>query len=134
VTLALIEILGFQNLISSFWYMVDSDFYKIKDNDLYLTNLFERRNWFNLDVINENNSISKDLSLFSENFFPVEIPILAFVSKVSIDVDKNWLELHQNQIKNSYNQKLVILPGQHYLHMDNSEEMVSEIYKFIDSF
>ncbi|MEG0364485.1 MAG: alpha/beta hydrolase [Erysipelotrichales bacterium] len=76
--------------------------------------------------------------LMEKNFEKVEniqykkdFPVLFILSKETIKEYSNWIEVHEDMIKDLKKGKLVVYDGPHYLHHTKAKEITSEIKDFI---
>jgi pimeloyl-ACP methyl ester carboxylesterase len=93
-------------------------------------------NWnvSNRSVQNETDMVKTNLENLQGIKFPDTIPILMFLSidtinnikKLNLDLD--WKAVHINQLNKNINSKVQILPGSHYIHHDNSDEIAKQIF------
>lgn len=63
--------------------------------------------------------------------YPKEMPVLLFVADNDRN-QKNWLEMHQDQVKGLDKGDLIQLPGAHYLHHTQMETIVKETTNFLN--
>lgn len=64
--------------------------------------------------------------------YPSTLPILIFLSSENISRVKWWKKLHEEQIANCKNAKMIELKGSHYLHWTQSDEMAKQVYSFLE--
>ncbi|MBO0439630.1 alpha/beta fold hydrolase [Candidatus Enterococcus ikei] len=62
--------------------------------------------------------------------YPKNMPVLLFVADNDMN-QKNWLEMHQDQLKGLDKGKLIQLTGAHYLHHTQMETIVKETTNFL---
>ncbi|QIL46771.1 alpha/beta hydrolase [Vagococcus coleopterorum] len=62
--------------------------------------------------------------------YPKDMPVLLFVADNEMN-QKNWLEMHQAQVKDLNKGALIELPGAHYLHHTQMETIVKETTDFL---
>lgn len=62
--------------------------------------------------------------------YPKEMPVLLFVADNEMN-QKNWLEMHQDQVRGLEKGVLIELPGPHYLHQTQMETIVKETTRFL---
>jgi len=96
---------------------------KTKEQIGYLNN----KNIYNETTINEMSYFNKNFEAAKQLVFPKQLPVLIFVQANDTE-QANWVELHEEQIKQSERSKLVLLDGEHYLHHTLSKE-IAEGYK-----
>ena len=62
--------------------------------------------------------------------YPKEMPVLLFVADNDSN-QKNWLEMHQDQVSGLDKGELIQLPGAHYLHHTQMETIVKKTSNFL---
>jgi len=88
-----------------------------------------RRN--NKTLMKEGEYIDKNLKKLRNKKFPSNIPVLNFISSENVEIDPYWETLHYNVMEDFKYNKVIILQGQHYLHLDNKEIMSNKIKEWI---
>ncbi|MBU3101044.1 MULTISPECIES: alpha/beta hydrolase [Clostridium] len=88
----------------------------------------------NISVINESNMVNKNTKELYDVKYPNKLPVLSFLSKDSVDSDKEWLPLHEQVISNSDIQKIQVLSGKHYLHWTNADKIAKMSKEFISTY
>ena len=63
--------------------------------------------------------------------YPTDMPVLLFVAD-NENNQKNWLEMHQDQVKGLDKGTVIQLPGAHYLHHTQTETIVKETSDFLN--
>ncbi len=92
--------------------------------------LLRNRNAFNVCYINEANAVLKNADIVDEDG-NIECPILLFTSNGQ-QTSKNWIE-EQQKFAVLMNAKLIHFDCGHYIHYFKSEEICSEIKKFVNN-
>ncbi|MFD2116694.1 alpha/beta hydrolase [Paenibacillus yanchengensis] len=102
-----------------------------KEHTVEQLTLFSNKNSMNKTTLNE-------LKLLSENFkaaqsltFPEQLPLLLFIQQFGAGVP-NWLELHEEQAKQSQYGKVIPLDGSHYLHHTKSKEIADATRQYLE--
>lgn len=90
-------------------------------------------NSVNVSVINEVNMVNTNTEELYDVKYPDNLPVLSFLSKDSVDTDKDWLPLHEQLITNSSIQKIEILTGEHYLHWTNADKIAEMTKEYISA-
>lgn len=62
--------------------------------------------------------------------YPKDMPVLLFVADNDMN-QKNWLKMHEDQVKDLDKGELIQLKGPHYLHHTQRETIVRETIKFL---
>ncbi|MEC0094053.1 alpha/beta fold hydrolase [Paenibacillus macquariensis] len=89
------------------------------------------KNAMNPNIISEGENFQHNFKA-AENFkFPNKLPVIFFLQKSNTDVE-GWIPLHEEQIKDSVNGKLIELEGEHYLHHTKSKEIVENFRSFME--
>ncbi|ORX82349.1 hypothetical protein BCR32DRAFT_309349 [Anaeromyces robustus] len=85
-----------------------------------------------------NKTLMKEGEFIDNNFkklrgvkFPRGIPVLNFISSENTEDDSYWERLHYNIIGDLQHSEVILLHGQHYLHLDNKEIISSKIKEWI---
>jgi pimeloyl-ACP methyl ester carboxylesterase len=114
------------------------------DNDMNINNYYSAEqikvnkmattwNSVNESVINEFNMVNTNTKELYDVKYPNDLPVLAMLSKDSVDADKEWLPLHEDLISNTVIQKVETLNGGHYLHWTNADKIAEMAKEFINS-
>lgn len=88
-------------------------------------------NYANPALIDENNRTAENFRDVAKLSYPVDLPILAFVSQQLVDANARWLPAHEQQLEQSNRSELVVLDGDHYLHWTHSPEMAAALQSFL---
>jgi pimeloyl-ACP methyl ester carboxylesterase len=65
--------------------------------------------------------------------YPDGLPVLDFLSADSVATIPNWVQLHENQLRNVQHHEIVVLDGGHYLHWTQSEALADKVTAFLDA-
>ena len=76
--------------------------------------------------INENFMACRELS------YPKHLPILMLLSSRNCKMVKWWKSLHEEQLEDHPQARLLVLEGSHYLHWSQSEQMAEEVRHFLN--
>lgn len=92
-------------------------------------------NWnnSNISVINEMNTVNANTEELYDVKYPNDLPVLAFLSKDTVDNEQDWLPLHEELITNDEIQKIETLSGGHYLHWTNPDKIAEMTKEFIST-
>ncbi|MBU3156704.1 alpha/beta fold hydrolase [Clostridium estertheticum] len=88
----------------------------------------------NVSVINEFNMVNTNTKELYDVKYPNKLPVLSFLSKESVDSNKEWLPLHEDVISNSDIQKIQVLSGKHYLYWTNADKIAKMSKEFISTY
>lgn len=91
------------------------------------------KNFYNTSTSNELESIYKKFTAAKNLTFPKDLPLLLFVQANSEGVEKNWIPLHEEQVKHSVYGKVITLDGDHYLHHTKSLEIAENVRLFMQN-
>ncbi|WP_084403346.1 alpha/beta hydrolase [Paenibacillus antarcticus] len=89
------------------------------------------KNAMNPNIISEGENFQHNFKAAETFKFPSNLPVIFFLEENNTDVE-GWIPLHEEQIKNSVNGKLIELEGGHYLHHTKSKEIVENFRSFIE--
>lgn len=92
--------------------------------------MISNKNSNNATVLNEIKNISANFKAAKNQTFPKNLPVLLFVLANDSEV-KDWIPLHEEQIKNSVHGKMITLEGAHYLHHTRSKEIAEDFREFM---
>jgi pimeloyl-ACP methyl ester carboxylesterase len=92
--------------------------------------LLSIKNIFNADVLNEGEHFKANFEAVKDMKFPKDLPLMFFLVANTTDV-KDWEPLHEEQIKDSVNGKMMTFEGDHYLHHTKSKEIVENFRSFM---
>ena len=68
---------------------------------------------------------------FKESPIPTDCPSSTFLSTDSVATMPNWVQQHENQLRNVQRHEVVVLDGGHYLHWTQSKAMAEKITDFL---
>jgi pimeloyl-ACP methyl ester carboxylesterase len=92
--------------------------------------------YHNKTMVNEGNNGVANYGATVNMKFPETIPVLYLLSQTSSDNYKSsgedWVEMHQEVIGDSDQSKIIVLPGDHYLHRTCATEMAEDTKQFLD--
>ncbi|WP_253200479.1 hypothetical protein [Clostridium sp. CF012] len=88
----------------------------------------------NISVTNEFNMVYTNTKELFDVKYPNNLPVLSFLLKEAVDVEKEWLPLHEEVISNPHIQKIEILSGAHYLHWTNADKIAKMSKEFISTY
>lgn len=95
--------------------------------------MITNKNFYNTSTSNELTNIEMNFTAAKNVTFPKDLPLLLFVQAKSEGIEKNWIPLHEEQVKNSVHGKVITLDGDHYLHHTRSQEIVENLKEFMDN-
>ncbi|MEK5487148.1 alpha/beta fold hydrolase [Lysinibacillus sp. FSL M8-0355] len=95
--------------------------------------MITNKNFYNTSTSNELTNIEMNFIAAKNVTFPKDLPLLLFVQAKSEGIEKNWIPLHEEQVKNSVHGKVITLDGDHYLHHTRSQEIVENLKEFMDN-
>jgi pimeloyl-ACP methyl ester carboxylesterase len=88
-------------------------------------------NYGNAAVEDETARMASNAAALNGTTYPNNLPVLDFLSSDSMSTMPDWLENHENQLKNVDQHEIVKLDGPHYLHWTQSEAMAEKITEFL---
>ncbi|WP_423802981.1 alpha/beta fold hydrolase [Paenibacillus dendrobii] len=88
------------------------------------------KNMYNESTLNELGNISSNFKGAGHSTFPKELPLILFVDAGNTS-NEGWIPLHEEQVKNSVQGKMVTLEGGHYLHHLRSKEIAENFRQFM---
>lgn len=88
------------------------------------------KNTFNPNNLNEGENFGPNFKATENLTFPKELPVIFFLQANDTET-KNWIPLHEEQVKNSVHGKVMTFEGGHYLHHTRSKEIVENFRKFM---
>ncbi len=92
------------------------------------------KNFYNTSTSNELKGIYQKFKEAENLTFPKDLPLLLFVQANNNDgIEKNWIPLHEEQVKNSVHGKVIIMDGDHYLHHTKSREIAENLKIFMEN-
>jgi 2-hydroxy-6-oxonona-2,4-dienedioate hydrolase len=93
--------------------------------------LLSLRNSNNPTTLNEMKHLSSNFKAAEHVTFPNTLPVILFVQGNNTDVE-GWTSLHEGQIKDSVQGKLIQYDGSHYLHHTKSKEIAEDMRAFLN--
>ncbi|RKD31859.1 alpha/beta fold hydrolase [Lacrimispora algidixylanolytica] len=111
----------------------------MNQNNYYSAELVKLKNkatlWnsLNVSIINELNTVNSNTKELYDVKYPNDLPVLAFLSKDTVDTEPDWLPLHEEVISNAAIQKIEPLSGGHYLHWTNADKIAEMTEEFIST-
>ncbi|PZT52930.1 alpha/beta hydrolase [Paenibacillus silvae] len=112
---------------------VSADPYDAMDYDEYTKeqmNLISNQVSTNSTLINELKNLGSNFKNAENMIYPRELPMLLFVQSNN-DKNPNWLPLHEEQIKQSDQGKLIPMEGSHYLHHTKYKEIAEQFKEYM---
>ncbi len=112
---------------------VSADPYDAMDYDEHTKeqmNLISNQVSTNSTLINELKNLGSNFKNAENMIYPRELPMLLFVQSNN-DKNPNWLPLHEQQIKQSDQGKLVPMEGSHYLHHTKYKEIAEQFKAYM---
>ncbi len=104
------------------------------DVELKLAEYAAKWNSMNFTMIDEFEHVLSNTTLLYDRQYPVDLPILLFLSSDTIKNDDTWLPLHEAMFTEQTAreiQKISILEGGHYLHWYQCERITEATLAFI---
>lgn len=90
-------------------------------------------NTANVSIVNEINTVNSNTKELYDVKYPNDLPVLAFLSKDTVDSEQEWLPLHEELISNDEIQEIQTLSGGHYLHWTNPDKISEMTKEFIST-
>lgn len=87
-------------------------------------------NMYNKSTLNELEHISANFKGAQHLTFPTELPLILFVDAGNTS-NEGWIALHEEQVKNSAEGKMMTFEGGHYLHHIRSKEIAENFRQFM---
>ncbi|MBB6020164.1 pimeloyl-ACP methyl ester carboxylesterase [Paenibacillus sp. JGP012] len=112
---------------------VSADPYDAMDYDEHTKeqmNLISNQVSSNSTLMNELKNLGSNFINAENMIYPRELPMLLFVQSNN-DKNPNWLPLHEQQIKQSDQGKLVPMEGSHYLHHTKYKEIAEQFKDYM---
>ncbi|MBU5351684.1 alpha/beta hydrolase [Paenibacillus barcinonensis] len=112
---------------------VSADPYDAMDYDEHTKeqmNLISNQVSSNSTLMNELKNLGPNFKNAEDMTYPHELPMLLFVQSNN-DKNPNWLPLHEQQIKQSDQGKLVPMEGSHYLHHTKYKEIAEQFKEYM---
>ncbi|WP_155592383.1 alpha/beta hydrolase [Lysinibacillus cavernae] len=95
--------------------------------------MITNKNFYNTSTSNELTNIESIFTATKNLTFPKDLPLLLFVQEKNEGIEKNWIKLHEEQVKNSDHGEVILLDGGHYLHHTRSQEIVENLKMFMEN-
>lgn len=114
---------------------VSADPYKSMDYDEHTIeqmNLISNQVSSNSTLMNELKNLGSNFKNAEKLTYPRHLPMLLFVQSNNT-ANPNWLPLHEEQIKQSDQGKLIPMEGSHYLHHTKYKEIAEEFKAYMKS-
>lgn len=89
------------------------------------------RNYANPAIIDENLRMKENFAAVSNLGYPANLPVLAILSQQLVDANAQWYPAHAEQLEPLERSRIVVLPGDHYLHWTRSREMGDAMRQFL---
>jgi len=130
------DVLGITRFISyynpSFVYQYDPN-YKYTNEEINAIKALAISHQNNKTLMNEGEAIDENLKDLQGLKFPKDIPVLFFVATENIDDDPYWKGMHEDLLYKTDKHELTVLKGQHYLHLDNKDNIVKKVKEWMSS-
>ncbi|NTV39268.1 MAG: alpha/beta hydrolase [Demequinaceae bacterium] len=88
-------------------------------------------NFANASVASEWSQVAANTAKAGARPYPVDVPVLDFLSTESMASQEDWLERHQQELRGVRNQRIEIIEGHHYLHWTQAPALGVEIRAFL---
>ena len=88
-------------------------------------------NYGNAAVSDETNRMGSNASALRGVTYPDRLPVLDLLASDSVATMSNWVQQHENQLRNVQHHEVVVLDGDHYLHWTQSKAMAEKINAFL---
>ena len=88
-------------------------------------------NFGNAAVADETNRTGSNATALQGVTYPDRLPVLDFLSSDSVATIPNWVQQHEDQLRNVQHHEVVVLDGGHYLHWTQSKAMAEKITAFL---
>ncbi|GGD62831.1 alpha/beta hydrolase [Paenibacillus nasutitermitis] len=93
--------------------------------------LLSLKNMYESTTLNEMEHIYPNFVAARNLKFQKNLPLLFFIQSNNTGV-KDWIPLHEEQVKDSVHGKVITLDGDHYLHHTKSKEIVKDLREFMN--
>jgi pimeloyl-ACP methyl ester carboxylesterase len=87
----------------------------------------------NAAVSDETNRMGSNAAALRGVTYPDRLPVLDFLASEKVATDPNWVQQHEDQLRNVQHHEVVVLDGGHYLHWTQSKAMADKITAFLDA-
>ena len=88
-------------------------------------------NFGNAAVSDETNRMGSNAAALSGVTYPDRLPVLDFLASEKVATDPNWVQQHEDQLRNVQRHEVVVLDGGHYLHWTQAKAMAEKITAFL---
>ena len=88
-------------------------------------------NFGNAAVADETNRTGSNARALQGVTYPDRLPVLDLLSTDSVATMPNWVQQHEDQLRNVQHHEVVVLDGGHYLHWTQSKAMAEKITAFL---
>ena len=88
-------------------------------------------NFGNAAVADETNRTGSNARALQGVTYPDRLPVLDLLSSDSVANLPNWVQQHEDQLRNVQHHEVVVLDGGHYLHWTQSKAMAEKITAFL---
>ena len=105
--------------------------YPYTDADYEALRMFVLDRCYNKSALNEDRGLKNALLSTREMTFPKSVPVLNFVSASNCEIMPEWEPMHHDIITDTEYSEVVKLNGQHYLHLDNKQNIVDKVKEWI---
>ena len=82
-------------------------------------------------VLDELDRSDDNIKTVRDMKFPETIPVLNFVASSNIEFMDEWEDLHRQVITETEKSEVVVLNGEHYLYLDNKDNIVAKVKEWI---
>lgn len=109
----------------------------LPDSDAYTPDELTRMgrmaawNYSNPAVVDETRRIGSNATALRGVTYPDELPVLHLLAGDTVRTSENWVERHEDQLRDVRRHEVVVLDGPHYLHWTRSKEMAEKIGSFL---
>ena len=86
----------------------------------------------NAAVSDETNQMGSNAAALRGVTYPDRLPVLDFLASEKVATDPNWVQIHEDQLRNVRQHEIVVLDGGHYLHWTQSKAMAEKITAFLE--
>ncbi|OUM62809.1 hypothetical protein PIROE2DRAFT_61640 [Piromyces sp. E2] len=134
ILLSIFDILGITRLVSyfipEFIYLIDENYEYTKEERKIIRALtLCHKN--NKTLWKEGEAIDDNLKELNGLTFPKDLPILLFLASDNVNANPAWYTLHSNIMYNTDKNKIIVLSGNHYLHLNNKENISKMVKEWI---
>lgn len=105
--------------------------YPYTDADLEAARMMVLDRAYNKSSLNESRGVKNALLSTREMTFPADVPVLNFICTSNCEMMPEWEPMHHDIINETEYSEVVKLEGQHYLHLDNKQNIVDKVKEWI---